>query len=222
MAVPWLVRLGLALVNAPPAASHAQVEKFLRTLGAKKISHMFTHLRKIAQHPLLVRTQYTDDQVARIAEMAFNGNIFTGNVTLKRVHEELLTYSDFSLHAFCYNHGPDFAPLRLDPHALMHSTKFCFLAQLLPELKARGSRPLIFSQWTAVLDIMEWLMDVLQLPYVRLDGSTAVDDRLATVDRFNHSDDVFAFLLSTRAGGQGLNLTGADTVILHGVCVWWW
>lgn len=44
----------------------------------------------------------------------------------------------------------------------------------------------------------------------------AVDARLATVDRFNHNDDVFAFLLSTRAGGQGLNLTGADTVILHG------
>lgn len=44
----------------------------------------------------------------------------------------------------------------------------------------------------------------------------AVDERLATVDRFNHNDDVFAFLLSTRAGGQGLNLTGADTVILHG------
>jgi len=43
-----------------------------------------------------------------------------------------------------------------------------------------------------------------------------VDARLATVDRFNHNDDVFAFLLSTRAGGQGLNLTGADTVILHG------
>ena len=88
-------------------------------------------------------------------------------------------------------------------------------------------------------------MEVLQLRYVRLDGSTgkamvcaspraahrlddafpcprrflppsAVDERLATVDRFNHNDDVFAFLLSTRAGGQGLNLTGADTVILHG------
>ena len=43
-----------------------------------------------------------------------------------------------------------------------------------------------------------------------------MDERLATVDRFNHNDDVFAFLLSTRAGGQGLNLTGADTVILHG------
>lgn len=52
-----------------------------------------------------------------------------------------------------------------------------------PRLQAAGSRPLIFSQWTALLDIMEWLMDELRLPYVRLDGSTAVDERLATVDR---------------------------------------
>ena len=50
--------------------SNKGVEKFLRTLGAKKISHMFTHLRKIAQHPLLVRSNYSDDQVALIARAA--------------------------------------------------------------------------------------------------------------------------------------------------------
>ena len=50
--------------------SNKGVEKFLRTLGAKKISHMFTHLRKIAQHPLLVRSHYGEDVVARIAKMA--------------------------------------------------------------------------------------------------------------------------------------------------------
>jgi SWI/SNF-related matrix-associated actin-dependent regulator 1 of chromatin subfamily A len=197
--------------------SQKGVEKFLRALGAKKISHMFTHLRKIAQHPLLVRSQFTDDQVAVLARMAYERALFGGAATEKRVREELMNYSDFSLHAFCYNAGPDFASFRLNQSHMMASTKFRFLAKLLEQLKAAGSRPLIFSQWTAVLDIMEWLMEVLQLPYVRLDGSTAVDARLATVDRFNHNDDVFAFLLSTRAGGQGLNLTGADTVILHDV-----
>ena len=54
--------------------------------------------------------------------------------------------------------------------------------------------------------------------YCRLDGSTAVADRLALVDQFNDpSSGISVFLLSTRAGGQGLNLTGADTVILHDV-----
>ena len=197
--------------------SKEAVEKFMKTLGAKKINHMFTHLRKIAQHPLLVRHNYDDAKVEEIASKAFNLQLFSGNATLRRVTDELMSYSDYSLHAFCYNSGPEFLQYRLNRTHLMTSTKFKFLGDLLPKLKEAGSRPLIFSQWTAVLDVIEWLMDELRLPYVRLDGSTAVDERLATVDRFNTSDDVFAFLLSTRAGGQGLNLTGADTVILHDV-----
>jgi superfamily II DNA/RNA helicase len=149
---------------------------------------------------------------------ALRRQLFSGNATLRKVREELADYSDYSLHAFCYNAGPEFAAHRLTTAHLMASTKFRFLADILPKLKEAGSRPLIFSQWTAVLDVVEWLMDELRLPYVRLDGSTAVDERLATVDKFNlGQDDVFAFLLSTRAGGQGLNLTGADTVILHDV-----
>lgn len=193
------------------------LEKFMKTLGAKKINHMFTHLRKIAQHPLLVRHNYDDAKVEEIATKAFQLQLFSGNATLRRVTDELMSYSDYSLHAFCYNSGPEFLQYRLNTKHLMTSAKFKFLGDLLPKLKEAGSRPLIFSQWTAVLDVIEWLMDELRLPYVRLDGSTAVDERLATVDRFNTSDDVFAFLLSTRAGGQGLNLTGADTVILHDV-----
>lgn len=59
-------------VRTSPPALLRSYEKFLRTLGAKKISHMFTHLRKIAQHPLLVRSQYSDEAVAALAKMAFD------------------------------------------------------------------------------------------------------------------------------------------------------
>ena len=52
------------------------------------------------------------------------------------------------------------------------------------DVQAKGSRPLIFSQWTQVLDILEWLMEQLQLPYLRLDGSTVVADRQAIVDQY--------------------------------------
>jgi SWI/SNF-related matrix-associated actin-dependent regulator 1 of chromatin subfamily A len=204
-------------ISALAEEGQGAVEKFMKNLGSKKINHMFTHLRKVAQHPLLVRHHYDDAKVEAIAAKAFQMSLFSGNATLRRVTDELMAYSDYSLHAFCYNSGPEFFNYRLNSTHLMTSTKFQFLADLLPKLKENKSRPLIFSQWTAVLDVIEWLMDELRLPYVRLDGSTAVDERLATVDRFNHSDDVFAFLLSTRAGGQGLNLTGADTVILHDV-----
>ena len=49
--------------------------------------------------------------------------------------------------------------------------------------QAQGHRPLIFSQWTTTLDVLEWLLDELRLPFLRLDGSTAVEDRLALVDQ---------------------------------------
>lgn len=76
------------------------------------------------------------------------------------------------------------------------------LSRLLPALRAKRSRPLIFSQWTAMLDVLEWVLELLGFTYVRLDGSTQVSERQALVDRFNQDEGLFAFLLSTRAGGQ--------------------
>ena len=80
----------------------------------------------------------------------------------------------------------------------------------------RGHRILIFSMWTSVLDILEVLLhQALSVPYMRLDGSTKVEERQALIDRFNTDPEVKVFLLSTKAGGLGLNLTAADTVILY-------
>jgi SWI/SNF-related matrix-associated actin-dependent regulator 1 of chromatin subfamily A len=104
----------------------------------------------------------------------------------------------------------------LDPEIGMESAKVQRLKELLIELRAKGSRPLIFSQWKIMLDILEWVLSHLGWKYARLDGDTAVEDRQDLVDRFNAKDSTLdTFILSTRAGGQGLNLTGADTVILH-------
>lgn len=66
-----------------------------------------------------------------------------------------------------------------------------------------------------MLDILEWTLDVIGVTYRRLDGSTQVTERQNIVDAFNNDTSIFACLLSTRAGGQGLNLTGADTVVIH-------
>ena len=105
---------------------------------------------------------------------------------------------------------------RLPSDAALDSGKARFLAELLPALAAKGSRPLIFSQWKIMLDVLEWTLAELGLKFFRLDGSTPVEERQALVDAYNAPDSTcFAFLLSTRAGGQGINLTGADTVILH-------
>ena len=77
---------------------------------------------------------------------------------------------------------------------------------------------LLFSQWVRLLDLLGLLCDDLDLNWSRLDGSTPITERQQLVADFNDpAGDLDVFLLSTRAGGLGINLTGADTVIIHDV-----
>lgn len=87
------------------------------------------------------------------------------------------------------------------------------LAELLRELKRGGHRALIFTQMSKMLDILEAFLNLNGHTYLRLDGGTGVDRRQRLMDRFNNDTRVFCFILSTRSGGLGINLTGADTVI---------
>ncbi|GKZ00379.1 hypothetical protein MPSEU_000990900 [Mayamaea pseudoterrestris] len=93
--------------------------------------------------------------------------------------------------------------------------KLQVLAELLRELKRGGHRVLIFTQMSKMLDILEAFLNLHGYTYMRLDGSTSVDRRQRLMDRFNSDDKVFCFILSTRSGGLGINLVGADTVIFY-------
>ena len=96
------------------------------------------------------------------------------------------------------------------------SGKLLLLDKMLERLKARGHRVLIFSQMTRMLDILEDYLFYKDLGYERIDGSVTGSDRQERIDRFNAEDsDHFCFLLSTRAGGLGINLATADTVIIY-------
>ncbi|MBE7462129.1 MAG: DEAD/DEAH box helicase [Planctomycetes bacterium] len=95
------------------------------------------------------------------------------------------------------------------------SGKMEALADLLDQCKAGGHRCLIFSQLTSMLDILEHFLGQRGESCLRLDGSTPGPSRQGLVDRFNADPSLLAFLISTRAGGTGLNLTGADTVIFY-------
>lgn len=90
------------------------------------------------------------------------------------------------------------------------------LDKLLPKLKKRGSRVLVFSQMTRVLDILEDYCIYRRFNYCRIDGNTSGEDRENAIDGFNQEgSDRFVFLLSTRAGGLGINLATADIVVLY-------
>ena len=95
------------------------------------------------------------------------------------------------------------------------SSKLQLLEIMLPKLQERGHRVLIFSQFLNMLDIVEDFLDGLGLLYQRLDGSMGSLQKQKRIDEYNAPDSpLFAFLLSTRAGGVGINLATADTVII--------
>lgn len=93
--------------------------------------------------------------------------------------------------------------------------KLAKLDQLLRQLKNGGHRVLLYFQMTRMIDLMEEYLTYRNYKYLRLDGSTKLEDRRDTVHDFQTRPDIFIFLLSTRAGGLGINLTSADTVIFY-------
>ncbi|KAI6825697.1 hypothetical protein KC340_g10767 [Hortaea werneckii] len=96
------------------------------------------------------------------------------------------------------------------------SGKLQRLSKLLRDLQSRGSRSLIFTQMTGTLNILEQFLNLLGLPYLRLDGSTPVERRQLYSAEFNRPDSKYAcMILSSRAGGVGLNLVGASSVIFY-------
>lgn len=185
---------------------------------SEKIKALFVHLRKIANHPLLVREKYTEEDVEEMSAVCHRKGAFGHEATLPMVRQHVRGLSDFALHQLCEDPqlGGALAHKALPAEAAFDASKTRKLETLLADLKSKGSRPLIFSQWKIVLDILEWALRERGHKFVRLDGSTAVEERQRICDAFNRDgSDIFAFLLSTRAGGQGLNLTGADVVVIH-------
>lgn len=89
------------------------------------------------------------------------------------------------------------------------------LAVLLRKLKSEGHRALIFTQMTKMLDVLEAFINLYGYTYMRLDGSTQPEERQTLMQRFNTNPKIFIFILSTRSGGVGINLVGADTVIFY-------
>lgn len=112
--------------------------------------------------------------------------------------------------------GAEPGPPYIDgPHIWENSGKMTLLDKLLPKLQQQNSRVLIFCQMTRMLDIMEDYLLLKEYEYCRIDGSTDTLARDQAMEEFNREGSTkFCFLLSTRAGGLGINLATADIVIL--------
>uniref|UniRef100_A0A8D2Q5X9 Chromodomain helicase DNA binding protein 7 n=1 Tax=Varanus komodoensis TaxID=61221 RepID=A0A8D2Q5X9_VARKO len=118
------------------------------------------------------------------------------------------------LEEFKETHNPDSPDFQLQA-MIQAAGKLVLIDKLLPKLKAGGHRVLIFSQMVRCLDILEDYLIQRRYPYERIDGRVRGNLRQAAIDRFSRPDsDRFVFLLCTRAGGLGINLTAADTCII--------
>jgi SWI/SNF-related matrix-associated actin-dependent regulator 1 of chromatin subfamily A len=192
--------------------------------GNTVTDHLFTQLRKAANHPLMLRTRYKlPAEKEHLSHTFYRYGAFSGEGCTKlKVAEELERFNDFQIHLAALEmihenelRRPDLGRYVLEAEDLFCSAKFVRLRKLLPELIAGGHRILIFSVWTSCLDLLSCLLEQLDFDYLRMDGSTPVGDRQSLIDKFNGDTTIPIFLLSTKACGLGINLTAADTCIMH-------
>nr|XP_034930331.1 chromatin structure-remodeling complex protein SYD-like isoform X4 [Populus alba] len=142
-----------------------------------------------------------------------------GNPKARSVHNSVMELRNICNHPYISQLHADEVDTLIPMHFLPPIVRLCgkleMLDRLLPKLKATDHRVLFFSTMTRLLDVMEEYLTWKQYRYLRLDGHTSGGDRGSLIDSFNQQDSpYFIFLLSIRAGGVGVNLQAADTVII--------
>ena len=171
-------------------------------------------LRQTAIHSLLRRHRYDQTKLRKMAKTLLRDEPdLDPNTVEQLVYEDLEILHDFDIHRECL------ARVSLNKFALadepwMDSGKVAALVPLLREYQANGDRVLIFSQFVQVMDILEEVLETAAVRFSRLDGNTRVEERQELLDQFHRDPSVTAFLLSTRAGGAGINLACANKVVV--------
>lgn len=188
------------------------VEKDLPDKVEKVIKCKMSALQQVLYDQMLkYNVIYTGDSGA-------NGNNKGMNPGLRSLNNKIMQLRKICNHPYVFQEVEHV----VDPQSLNYDFlwrtggKFELLDRILPKFKATGHRVLMFFQMTQIMDIMEDFLRFRSIQYLRLDGATKADERSEKLKEFNAPDSpYFCFLLSTRAGGLGLNLQSADTVIIY-------
>ena len=156
---------------------------------APKLMNIQMELRKCCNHPFLLDGVETRE--------------------LEKYHKELYDTKQIE------NKTADEQQAMLNEHGYINTSgKMVLLNKLLPKLRQEGHKVLIFSQMVKMLDLISEFCDYKGFRHERLDGRVRGNERQKAIDRFESEEDSFIFLLSTRAGGVGINLTAADICII--------
>ncbi|KAE8148658.1 SNF2 family N-terminal domain-containing protein [Aspergillus avenaceus] len=187
-----------------------------RAAGKKtgnKSANILMKLRQAAIHSLLYRRHYNDSILSRMSKACLKEEQWSmSNPNI--IFEELQAYNDFECHTMCVNYPKSLGKFVLKNNEWMDSGKVDKLCELLQRFKENGDRALVFSQFTMVMDILEHVLEHQHIGFVRLDGRTNVEDRQSILDAFHERTEIPVFLLSTKAGGAGINLACANKVVI--------
>jgi SWI/SNF-related matrix-associated actin-dependent regulator 1 of chromatin subfamily A len=179
----------------------------------ERMENIIIHLRKAADHPLLFRHLYTDDVLRKMTKDIMK-DVKYWDSNEEYVYEDMTVMSDYELNELC-KENRTIKKYQLSNEEWMNSGKITKLKEILQDKIKNKEKVLIFSQFTRMLNILELVMQTLDIKYRRLDGETKVMERQEVIDEFNQDESIPVFLLSTKAGGFGINLTSANIVILY-------
>ncbi|KAL8950762.1 MAG: hypothetical protein Q9222_003217 [Ikaeria aurantiellina] len=187
-----------------------------RAAGEKvgnETANVMMALRKASIHPLLFRRVYTDQTLKKMARACLAEDEFRHS-QFELCLEDMSVMMDFELQRFCERYPSTMSRFRLRNDEWMDSGKVSKLTELLIHFRKNGDRVLVFSQFVMVMDILEDVMETLGMRFFRLDGQTKIEERQDMLDQFYAETDITVFLLSTKAGGAGINLACANKVII--------
>lgn len=205
------------------APVYAEYEELFKTAPSERKAsgrqndqnNVWMQLRKAALHPLLFRRHFTDSTVTKMAKMLMDRipQSELHQPDIKHLIQELKNSSDFELHLWCrdYKFLREFDIL---PTSELNSGKVKKLLQLIRQYQANGDRVLVFSKFSRLIELLQEVLANQDIDHRVLTGSTSVSERQDLIDEFNTDTSIPVFLLTTGAGGTGINLTSANKIVI--------
>lgn len=176
-------------------------------------SNVMMALRKASMHPLLFRTCYTDEKLKEMSKKIMREPEYV-SANVDYIFEDMQVMSDYELNGLCDKFPKTMSEYVLPQEKWFDSGKTKKMLEVIKQVIEKKEKVLVFSLFTQMLDILERVLSFASITFVRLDGQTSVETRQDIIDRFYEDETIPVFLLSTKAGGFGINLVAANNVII--------
>ncbi|KAJ8133500.1 hypothetical protein O1611_g122 [Lasiodiplodia mahajangana] len=197
------------------------VPKKQRGSSTIKDSHSWMQLRKAAIHHQLFRVHFTDEIVKKMVDILWKKcseeELYIQSKADRHkalLLENYMEKSDFQLHLECKHFEKYIGHFDIPHRSWEEGPKVQKLLELVRGYMKNGDRVLVFSRFDLVIDILRETLAFADIPYCELTGSTDISERFPEIERFNDNPNIPVFLLTTGAGGTGLNLTAANKIII--------